>query len=155
MCSTCKMYFLPWYTGVSCGSLFLWSQRFQMNFTLISSNLHFCGLERHLYCLKLFLQLLSSILQSVEVWFKKHALELFQYSSVFFDNRIKLNSDLKAIVEMTRSNISPQLHAKLLNCQATSCTSFSMLRKLLVKDRHFSLGNVWKYLALYVNKSLE
>jgi len=68
------------------------------------------------------LQLLSSILQSVEVWFKKHTLELFQYSSVLFDNRIELNSDQKAIVEMTRSNISPQLHAKLLDCQATSCT---------------------------------
>jgi len=38
------------------------------------------------------------------------------------NNRIELNSDLKAIVEMTRSNISPQLHAKLLNCQASSCT---------------------------------
>ena len=72
--------------------------------------------------MQLSLQLLSSILQGVEVWFKKHALELFQYSSVLFDNRIELNSDLKAIVEMTRSNISPQLHAKLLNCQATSCT---------------------------------
>ena len=89
---------------------------------------------------------------------KKHALELFQYSSVFFDNRIELNSDLKAIVEMTLSNISPQLHAKLFNCQetlctvelaktsctsflancqATSCTSFSMLRKLSVKDRQY------------------
>jgi len=56
--------------------------------------------------------------------FKKNALELFQYSSVLFDNRIELNSDLKAIVEMTPSNISPQLHAKLLNCQITSCTSF-------------------------------
>jgi len=30
-----------------------------------------------------------------------------------------------------------------------------MLRKLLVQDRHSSLRNVWKYLALYVNKSLE
>jgi len=56
---------------------------------------------------------------------------------------------------MTRSNISPQLHAKLLNCQTTSCTSFSMLRKLMVKDRHFFQRNVWKCLALYVNKSLE
>ena len=72
--------------------------------------------------MQLSLQLLSSILQGVEVWFKKHALELFQYSSVLFDNRIELNSDLKVIVEMTRSNISPQQHAKLLNCQATSCT---------------------------------
>jgi len=58
---------------------------------------------------------------------------------------------------MTRSNISPQLHAKLLKCQATSCTvelaknfmhNFSMLRKLLAKDRHFSQGNVWKYLGI-------
>ena len=68
------------------------------------------------------MQLLSSILQSVEVWFKKHALEFFQYSSVLFDNQIELNSDLKAIAEMTRSNINPQLHAKLLHCQPTSCT---------------------------------
>jgi len=29
-----------------------------------------------------------------------------------------------------------------------------MLRKLLAKDCHFSLGNVWKYLTLYVNKLL-
>jgi len=105
--------------------------------------------------MQLLLQLLSSILQSAEVWFNKHSLELFQYSSVLFDNRIELNSDPKAVVEMTRSNISPQLHAKLFNCQATSCTSFSMLRKLLAKDRHVSQGNAWKYLALYVNKSLE
>jgi len=75
-----------------------------------------------LFYIQLFLQLLSSILQSVEVWLKKHALELFQYSSVLFDKRIELNNGLKAIVEMTRSNISPQLHVKLLNCQATSCT---------------------------------
>jgi len=33
--------------------------------------------------------------------------------------------------------------------------SFSMLRKLLGNDHHFSPDNVWKYLALYVNKSLE
>ena len=35
---------------------------------------------------------------------KKHGWELFQYSSVFFDNRFELNSYLKAIVEMTRPN---------------------------------------------------
>ena len=75
-----------------------------------------------LFYMQLFLQLLSSILQSVEDWFKKHALELFQYSSVLFHNRIELNSDLKAIVDMTRSHISPQLYAKLLNRQETSCT---------------------------------
>jgi len=30
-----------------------------------------------------------------------------------------------------------------------------MLRKLLANDRHFVPDNVWKYLALYANKSLE
>ena len=74
------------------------------------------------------------------------------------DHRFELNCDLRAIVEMTRPNISPELYAKLLNCQATSCTverSFSMLNKLLAKDRHFSTKNVWKYLAIYVNRSLK
>jgi len=59
---------------------------------------------------------------------------------------------------MTRPNICPELYAKLLNCQGTSCSverSFSMLRKLLAKYCHFSPNTVWKYLALYVNKSLE
>jgi len=41
--------------------------------------------------------------------FKKLALELFQYSYVLFDNRLELNSVLKAIVETTRPNISPEL----------------------------------------------
>jgi len=41
---------------------------------------------------------------------------------------------------MTRPNISPELYAKFLNCQATSCSvewSFSMLRKLLAKRSPF------------------
>ena len=77
---------------------------------------------------------------------------------IYLAHLFRLNSDLKAIVENTRVNISPELYAKLLNCQATSCTverSFSMLGKLLAKDRRFSQNNVCKYLALYVNKSLE
>jgi len=49
------------------------------------------------------LKLLSSISQKVKV------------CSVLFDNRFELNSDLKAIVEMTRPNISPELYAKSLN----------------------------------------
>jgi len=59
---------------------------------------------------------------------------------------------------MIRANISLELYGKLLNCQVTSCTverSFSMLGKLLAKDRHFSPKNVWKYLALFVNKPSE
>jgi len=41
--------------------------------------------------------------------YANYALELFQYSYALFDNRFELNSDLKAIVEMTRPNISPEL----------------------------------------------
>ena len=72
---------------------------------------------------------------------------------LYLDHRIELNSDLKTIVEMTGPNISPEIDAKLSNCQATSCNverSFSTPRKPLAKDRHFSPDNVLKYLALYV-----
>jgi len=41
--------------------------------------------------------------------YANYALELFQYNYALFDNRVELNSDLKAIVEMTRPNISPEL----------------------------------------------
>ena len=76
----------------------------------------------------------------------------------YLHHRFELNSDLKAFVKMIRPNISPELYAKLLNCQATSHTvenSFNMLGNLLAKDRHFFAKNVWKCLALYVNKPLE
>jgi len=90
------------------------------------------------------MQLLSCqpIAQYVKVWLKEHALELIQSSFVLFDNRFELNDDLKAIVEMTRPNISPKLYVKLINCR-----SFNMLRKLQVKDRNYSPDIVWKYLT--------
>jgi len=65
-----------------------------------------------LYCnfFLFYMQLLSSrpIAQNVKYYLKKHALELFQYSYSLFDNRFELNSDVKAIVEMTRPNISAE-----------------------------------------------
>ena len=71
--------------------------------------------------------------------------------NLYLDRRFEMNSDLKAIAEKTRPNISPKLYAKLLNCQAFSSSveqSFSMLRKLLSNDRHFSPDNVYRSLAL-------
>ena len=59
---------------------------------------------------------------------------------LYFDHRFELNSDLKAIVAMTRLNISPELYAKLLNCQATSCSverSFSSARQTIGKRSRF------------------
>ena len=75
---------------------------------------------------------------------------------LYLNHQLELNSNLKAIVNMSSTNVVPALYAKLLQCQATSCSverSFSMLGKLLAKDRQFAQGNVWKYLALYVNKT--
>ena len=75
---------------------------------------------------------------------------------LYLNHRLELNSDLKAIVNMSNTNVSPALYAKHLQCEATSCSverSFSMLGKLLVKDCQFAQDNVWKYLALYVNKT--
>ena len=62
---------------------------------------------------------------------------------------------------MTRPNKhQSRTVGQIVKLPATSCSverSFSMLRKLLAKDRHFSPDNVWKYFAitLYVNESLE
>ena len=74
------------------------------------------------------------------------------------NNRIELNSDLKAIVEMTRSNISPQLHAKLLNCQASSCTMelakqfhvqvFQQFAKQLHAQLLAYYANCWQKIAI-------
>ena len=63
------------------------------------------------------------------------------------DRRYELNIALKTIVVMYRPNISAELYAKLLHCEATSCCverSFNMLGKLLAKNYHFSADNVWK-----------
>jgi len=109
------------------------------------------------YILQLFLfhkHLLSSrpIAQSARCKsFQKHALELFQYSSVLFDNRFELNNDLKAIVEMTWPNKHQsrtagqivKLPSNFMHCGA----KFSMLHKLLANDRHFSPD---KYLAISI-----
>jgi len=60
---------------------------------------------------------------------------------------------------MTRPNKHQSRTAgQIVKLPSNLCTverSFGMLRKLLANDRHFSTDNVWKYLVLYLNKSLE
>ena len=54
---------------------------------------------------------------------------------LYVDHQFKLNSDLKAIVKMTRLNISPELYAnsKLPSTFMPVEQSFSRLHKRLVK----------------------
>ena len=66
------------------------------------------------------------------------------------------NSDLETIINCTNLTIDPTSYALLQKAQPTSAAverSFSMLTKLLKKDRNFDDKNVRKYVMLYYNKS--
>ena len=65
------------------------------------------------------------------------------------------NSDLETMINCTKLTIDPTSYALLQKAQPTSAAverSFSMLSKLLRKDRNFDVKNVKKYMMLYYNK---
>ena len=65
------------------------------------------------------------------------------------------NTDLETIINCTNLTIDPTSYALLQKAQPTSAAvekSFSMLNKLLRKDRNFDVKNVKKYMMLYYNK---
>ena len=62
------------------------------------------------------------------------------------------NSDLETIINCTNFTIDPTSYALLQKAQPTFAAverSFSMLSKLLRKDRNFDVKNVKKYIMLY------
>ena len=65
------------------------------------------------------------------------------------------NSDLEAIINCNNLTITLTSYALLQKAQPFSAPvqiSFSMLSKLLRKDRNFDVKNVKKYMMLYYNK---
>lgn len=75
------------------------------------------------------------------------------YIKGYLDKRLEA-SDISHIVRMSNKNLSPDVYALLLKCQATSVSverSFSMLSKILAKDRNFRPDNVKFYLASVYN----
>ena len=73
----------------------------------------------------------------------------------YINKRIS-NSDLETIINCTNLTIDPTSYALLQKAQPTSVTverSFSMLNKLLRKDRNFDVKNVKKYMMLYYNET--
>jgi len=73
----------------------------------------------------------------------------------YIRKRMEKNSDISNIVNLRKDGVSPATYAQIQNCQPTSASverSFSMLRKLLRKDRSFLPENVEKYLSSYYNK---
>ena len=72
----------------------------------------------------------------------------------YIKNRLS-NSDLETIINCTNLTIDPTSYALLQKSQPTSAAverSFSMLSRLLRKDRNFDVKNVKKYMMLYYNK---
>ena len=66
------------------------------------------------------------------------------------------NNDISEIINMERQVISPAVNHMLQNSQPTSAfveRSFSMLKKLLAKNRNFKLENVQHYMILHFNAS--
>ena len=66
------------------------------------------------------------------------------------------NNDISEIINMERQDISPAVYHMLQNAQPTSASvqrSFSMLKKLLAKDRNFKVENVRHYMILHFNAS--
>ena len=65
------------------------------------------------------------------------------------------NYDLETIINCTNLTIDPTSYALLQKAHPTFAVaerSFSMLSKLLKKDKHFDFKNVNKYMMLYYNK---
>ena len=66
------------------------------------------------------------------------------------------NNDISEIINMERQAISPAVYHMLQNTQPTSPSverTFSMLKKLLAKDRNFKIENVQHYMILLFNAS--
>jgi len=76
----------------------------------------------------------------------------------YLDKRLKNNTDLVTIATLSRLDIAPTQYHLIQKCQASSASverSFSMLKKLLAKDRPFNYGNIHKYFCVYYNSAQE
>ena len=114
-------------------------------------------IERCYKCLaELVLQLESSDC-TIERAFKKiNSLDFGSDPCViknYLEKRLKKN-DIEIIMTAERPDIAPATYAKLLNCQPTSAAVeriFSMLNKMLAKDKNFNPQNVKNCITLHYN----
>ena len=86
-----------------------------------------------------------------ELDFGEDTCNINQYSK----KRMQSNH-ISETIDMERQDISPAVYHMLQNSQPTSASverSFSMLKKLLAKDRNFKVENVRHYIILHFNAS--
>ena len=87
-----------------------------------------------------------------ELYFGENTCNINQY----IKKRMQDNH-ISEIINMERQDISPAVYHMLQNSQPTSASverlSFSMLKKLLAKDRNFKAESMRYYMILLVNAS--
>ena len=126
------------------------------------------GLSRDLMKIKLEYNALASLVSKMEE--KKYTIKEAHTDIIslnfgddscniadYIDRRLKKN-DLLDIILMNRPEISPAVYGLLQACQPTSASverSFSMLNKLLAKDRNFLPSNVKYYISVHYNLSTK
>lgn len=74
---------------------------------------------------------------------------------LYLHKRLEKN-EITDIINLTRPGISRTMYGKLRQCLPTSAAverSFSMLNKMMSKDRNFNAENVRKYIVLHFNSS--
>lgn len=75
----------------------------------------------------------------------------------YLQKRLQKNRGLQDIISLGRTDVAPALYASLQQCTATSVSverSFSILKKLLNKDRNFREDNIEIYLIKLYNASV-
>lgn len=75
----------------------------------------------------------------------------------YLSKRISKN-EIVDIINNSRIEISPNSYVLLRNCQCTTLAverSFSLLKKMLTKERNFKAENIRKYLILYHNSAID
>lgn len=99
------------------------------------------------------LNIRTSIEMINQLNFEFDTLQLKEY----LNKRLREN-DITSIHTLSNPMISPVEYMLLLECIPTSVSverSFSMLKKLLVKDRNFDSNNIYSYFAFYYNSNNE
>ena len=96
----------------------------------------------------------------MQAYLDLHALQFHEDPcsiSEYISNRL-LGKDFLDIINCTRENKTPAMFSQLQQCCATSCAverSFSLLKKLLSKERNFLPDNLKKYFILCYNHAAK
>ena len=122
------------------------------------------GIDRNMRCYKSLLNLIARIegtsYSIMQAYRDLHALQFHEDPcsiSEYISNRL-LGKDFLDIMNCTRENITPAMFSRLQQCCATSCAverSFSLLKKLLSKERNFLPDNLKKYFIFYYNHAAK